>query len=273
MKVLVLGAGGQVGRELMALPGPKVGLGRVEADLADPTSLSAALERVAPDLVINAAAYTAVDRAESEPALAFRVNGEAPGEIARWCARRGAGLVHVSTDYVFDGAKPEAWVEDDPVAPLGVYGASKAAGEAGVIAAGGRAVIVRTSWVFGRYGQNFVRTIDRLAGERDQLKVVADQHGRPTGARPLAAALWAVGQRLDALPSRMYHFAGDPVASWFELAREVAGHRAVVAPIGTADWPTPARRPANSALDCSRWLREVGIPLPDWRSDVREILQ
>lgn len=276
MRLVVLGAAGQVGRELMAWAPPLgvtvVGIDREEADLADPVALRRVLDRLAPDAVVNLAAFTAVDAAEAEREAAFRMNGEVPGEIARWCRGR-ARLVHVSTDYVFDGAKQGAWVEDDPVGPLGVYGASKAAGEAAVRESGADHVIVRTSWVVGRYGNNFVRTIDRLASERDTLRVVSDQFGRPTPAAPLAAALGAIACRLDALPHQTYHFAGDPVTTWFELATAVAGARATVLPIATRDWPTPARRPANSALDCGRWLREVGIPLPDWRLGVREILR
>lgn len=267
--VVVLGAGGQVGRELVALGA--TGLARADGDLADEASALAALDARAPDVVINCAAYTGVDQAEREPEAAFRMNAEFPGWLGQWCARRGVGLVHVSTDYVFDGTKDGEYVEDDPVAPLGVYGTSKEAGEQAVRASGASHAIVRTSWVVGRYGNNFVRTIARLARERDLLRVVADQYGRPTPSKPLAAALLALAQR--DLQSRTYHFAGDPVATWWDVARFVAPPSVDVRPIATEDWPTAAKRPLNSALDCTRWLTEIGIALPDWRAGVREILE
>ncbi|MBA2319867.1 MAG: dTDP-4-dehydrorhamnose reductase, partial [Deltaproteobacteria bacterium] len=228
----------------------------------------AALDQLRPTVVINAAAYTAVDRAESEPALAYGVN--APAALVGWCAERNARLIHVSTDYIFDGTKDAPYVEDDPPAPLGVYGASKLAGERMIRASGVRHVIVRTSWVVGRHGSNFVKTIARLAGERDVLRVVADQRGRPTPARRLAEALLGLA---DHPAEGTFHFAGDPPVSWWDVARYVAPPGVDVVPITTAEYPTPAKRPANSVLDCSRWLAEVGIPLPDWREGVREILE
>jgi dTDP-4-dehydrorhamnose reductase len=267
MRLVALGAGGQVGRELTALG--VLGLDRSQADLGDPT----VLEAVRPDVVINAAAYTAVDRAEAEPEAAFRANATGVGHLARWCAARGVGLVHVSTDYVFDGQKAGEYGEDDPTAPLGVYGASKLAGEVAIRESGARHAIVRTSWVVGRHGANFVKTIARISAERQEIRVVADQRGRPTPAADLAAALVRVAQTDFA--AETLHFAGNPVCTWHDLASHVVGvlgRECRVIPIATAEYPTAARRPANSALDCGRWIARFGA-LPDWRAGVRAILE
>ncbi len=284
--VVVLGAGGQVGRELVggvAWPGglDVVGLDRASLDLSDAPAVAARLAALRPALVVNAAAYTAVDRAESEPAAAYRVNGAAVAQLARTCADLDAGLVHLSTDYVFDGTGDRPWREDDPTNPLGVYGASKLAGEEGVRAVGGRSWLVRTAWVVGVHGANFVKTIDRAARERDRLRVVADQRGCPTPARDLAAALAAAAPAMcsGAVPPGTYHLAGAPVATWHELATFVVerqarhtGKRPPIDPIATADWPTPARRPANSALDCAKWEAATGQTRPDWRAGVAAIV-
>jgi dTDP-4-dehydrorhamnose reductase len=282
--ILVLGRSGQVARELAKLGPPKgfelVFAGRERFDLlgsADPAVLVEALE---PAAVINAAAYTAVDKAESEPEAAFRLNREVPAALAQACAVAGVPFVHFSTDYVFDGSKPEPYVEDDPIGPTGVYGRSKAEGEAEVLAAGGPAVVLRTSWVFSAFGANFVKTMLRLAQGREEVGVVADQIGRPTWAEDCAsAALRAAEALLDGeiAGAQLFHLAGGGDASWADLAEAVfeeaavrGGRRPVVRRITTADYPTPARRPANSRLECGRIVRELNWTIRPWREGLRD---
>ena len=276
--ILVLGRNGQVARELAGLaPLPGFDLafaGRERFDLAtgDPAALVA---EIAPAAVINAAAYTAVDRAESEPDAAFRLNRDIPGALALACAARAIPLVHFSTDYVFDGDKPEPYVEDDPIAPRSVYGRSKAEGEAALLAAGGLGAILRTSWVYSAYGANFVKTMLRLAETRDELGVVADQLGRPTWARDCAqGALTLVQALLEPSPPALevFHLSGAGDATWadfaeaiFERSAERGGNKPVVKRIATADYPTPARRPANSRLDCGKIGRVLGVEARPWR--------
>lgn len=277
MKILVFGKTGQVARALMALA-PVIALGREEADLAVPGACAAAIEYYAPTAVINAAAYTAVDRAEDEEELATQVNGSAPTEMARACVARDIPFVHLSTDYVFDGSGEAPWRPDDPVAPLSAYGRSKLAGEKGVLEAGGRYVILRTSWVFSVHGQNFVKTMLRLGSERDQLRVVADQIGGPTPAAAIARACLIIAEQLadDRSKAGIYHFAGSPDTSWADFARAIfarAGLLCDVADIGTSDYPTPARRPANSRLDCSVTHSVFGIIQPDWQDWMYAVLQ
>jgi len=284
--VLVFGRGGQLARELARIGAP-TGLelafaGREDFDLSthDPASLIAAR---APDAVINASAYTAVDKAETEPAAAFRLNRDAPAALARACAARDIPFVHVSTDYVFDGTKAEPYVEEDPVNPMGVYGRSKAEGEAGVLAAGGRAAILRTSWVFGAFGSNFVKTMLGLAATRDELAVVADQIGRPTWAKDLAdGALRATTALLDrdAGAEGLFHLTGSGEAvSWADFAEAIfeesarrGGPSAAVRRITTAqfaaDRPGMAPRPANSRLDCSKLVGALNWATPDWRESL-----
>ncbi len=285
--VLILGRDGQVARELAAAAWPAglapVIAGRPEFDMTRPDSLEPLLSRAAPAVVINATAYTAVDTAESEPAPAFAVNRDGPARLAELCHRRGLPLLHISTDYVFDGAKPEPYREEDPVAPLGVYGASKAAGEAAVRALCPRHVILRTSWVYGIHGQNFVKTMLRLGAERDEMKVVADQHGAPTAAADIAAALiriaGAVAGREEA-PRGTFHYTGDGATTWHGLADHIfaaqarlTGRRPRLTAIATADYPTAARRPANSRLDCSRIGQSFGIACRPWRDGVDRVLE
>lgn len=286
MKVVVLGAGGQVGRELATrviwpAGADIVGLARADLDICDTAGIERMLDG-RPDLVVNCAAYTAVDRAESEPELAFAVNASAVGALARAAAKRKIPLVHLSTDYVFDGTSARAYTEDDPVAPLGVYGASKEAGEREIRAAGGRHWILRTSWVVGVYGANFVKTIVRLAAERDGLRVVGDQHGKPTCARELAAAIAVAARPMLAgdMPLGTYHLAGSPACTWYDLAVRVVdqqaaytGRRPPVTAITTAEWPSPAQRPARSVLDCTKWSTATGLPAPDWRPGVDAIVR
>ena len=277
MTILVFGKTGQVARELQALA-PVIALGRDEADLALPGACAAAVEHYAPTAVINAAAYTAVDRAEDEEELATQINGAAPTEMARACASRDIPLVHLSTDYVFDGSGEAPWRPDDPVAPISAYGRSKLAGEQGVAVAGGRYAILRTSWVFSAHGQNFVKTMLRLGDDRDQLRIVADQIGGPTPAAAIAQACLTIANQLaeDRAKAGTYHFAGAPDVSWADFARTIfaqAGLACDVADIGTADYPTPARRPANSRLDCSATKSVFGIKRPDWQDGLAAVLQ
>ena len=282
LRALVFGRTGQVAVELQRLAGPDFeveALGRDAADLADPASCAAHVARSRADVVINAAAYTAVDRAESEPELAMTVNGEAPGALARACAEQGLPFLHVSTDYVFDGAPGRAWREDDPVGPLGAYGRSKLAGEQAVSAAGGSHAILRTSWVFAAHGANFVKTMLRVGAERERLTVVDDQIGGPTAAADIAAALATMARAFAqgrGTPG-IFHFCGAPPVSWRGFASEIFAQSGwartpEVAPIRTEDWPTPAARPRNSVLDCSRIADVYGVAQPDWRIGLRKVL-
>jgi dTDP-4-dehydrorhamnose reductase len=290
MKLLVFGRSGQVATELLRLAGPGLeitALGRNEADLADPEACAAAVRRAADsgaaDVVINAAAYTAVDRAEDEEALATTINGQAPGAMAEAAAERRLPFLHISTDYVFDGARKGAWVEDDPPAPLGAYGRSKLAGERAIARAGGAHVILRTAWVHAGHGSNFVRTMLRVGVTRaragGRLTIVDDQLGGPTAAADIAAALVAIARAFvegRGVPG-VFHYCGAPPVTWCGFAREIFARapwmRAPeVQPIRTADWPTPAARPANSVLDCRKILETYGIDQPDWRASLGPIL-
>lgn len=275
MRVLVFGRTGQVATELQR-QGVVTALGREAADLAETGSVSGAIGSHAPDAVINAAAFTAVDRAEAEPALAHRVNADAPGEMARACAARGIPFLHVSTDYVFSGEGSAAWRETDPVAPRNAYGHSKLEGERAVRAAGGQAAILRTSWVFSAHGTNFVKTMLRLAESRDTLDVVADQVGCPTPAADIAATLLRMAEAMGrGRPGGLWHYGGQPPVSWADFAREIfaqAGRVVTVRDIATADYPTPAARPLNSRLDCARLEADFGIAPPDWRAGLERVL-
>lgn len=282
MRVLVFGQSGQVARELArALPGAGIEarfLDRAAADLLHPDTCARIIAGTGADLVLNAAAYTAVDRAEAEPDLARTVNAEAPGAMARAAAARGLPFLHLSTDYVFDGSGTRPWRPTDPTAPLGAYGRSKLAGEAAVRAAGGVHVILRTSWVISAHGSNFVRTMLRLGAERAELGVVADQIGAPTPAAAIARALATIARDLHegrGTPGT-HHLSGAQDASWAEVAREVMARARLscrVRDIATADYPTPARRPANSRLDCASLHEGFGIARPDWTSGLDQILK
>ncbi|TKD44162.1 dTDP-4-dehydrorhamnose reductase [Azotobacter chroococcum] len=296
MRILLLGKSGQVGWELqraLAPLGDVVALDRhgeqgLCGDLADLDGLTATLRALDPDVIVNAAAYTAVDKAESEPELALRINGEAPGVLAREAARLGAWLVHYSTDYVFDGSGEQPWREDAPTGPLSVYGRSKLAGEAAIATSGARALVFRTSWVYAARGGNFAKTMLRLARERDQLRVIADQIGAPTGAELIADvtahALRQVLGRADASPlSGVYHLAAAGETSWFDYARFVllqaeqagevlkVGHEQIEA-IPTSAYPTPAQRPLNSRLDTTKLQETFGLHLPNWQDGVARML-
>jgi dTDP-4-dehydrorhamnose reductase len=274
--ILVFGETGQVAREIAA-QASVLTLSRAQADLADPAGCAAAIRLGRPRVVINAAAWTAVDRAEAEEEAATIVNAAAPGAMARECAALGIPFVHISTDYVFDGSGTAPWTPDAPTAPLGAYGRSKLKGEEAVRAAGGPHVILRTSWVFSSHGANFVKTMLRLGAERPVLRVVADQWGAPTPAAAIASACLTIADRLAADPalSGTHHFAGEPDITWAGFARaimQMARLPAQVDDIATADYPTPARRPANSRLDCSALARNFGIPRPDWREGLAQVL-
>jgi dTDP-4-dehydrorhamnose reductase len=288
MKALVIGGtSGQVARALADLDDPEFRIevvGRPRADLVSPDTLRTTVITSRPDVVINCGAYTVVDQAESEPAIAHAVNAEGPAALAAACLAAGAPLVHISTDYVFNGAKTTPYVETDPTNPQTVYGASKLAGEAAIAASGVRHVILRTSWVHAPQGKNFVRTMLRLAGARDHINVVADQIGRPTYALHLAIALRDVAARLilDPLaPTGVFHLSGsgDP-CSWRQFAEFIfsasqvrGGPTAIADPIPTSGYPTPARRPANSVLDCTRIAEAYGLVMPGWRQGVEECVE
>ncbi|WP_374558361.1 dTDP-4-dehydrorhamnose reductase [Thermomonas sp.] len=289
MKLLLLGGNGQVGRELRrvlpALGDVVVGTrdgadADVVADFDAPEALAGLVHRIAPDVVVNAAAYTAVDRAEGEPVAAFRANAEAPSALARGCAGTGALLVHYSTDYVFDGSGVRPYREDDATAPLGVYGASKLAGEYAIRASGARHAILRTAWVYAAHGRNFLHTMLRLASERDELGVVADQIGAPTPAAWIADA---TGQLLrhGLATSGTWHLVAAGETCWHgfadaimdeALAAGLLPRRPRVLPIATVDYPTPARRPGYSVLDTTKLQRDFGIVPPDWRDGLRATL-
>lgn len=285
MRVIVIGTSGQLATELhRQAPGGALELFAPEKlDASSQSSLCELLDRARPELIINASAYTAVDRAETERERAFAVNETAPRLMAEWCRAQNAALFHISTDYVFDGQKSDAYREDDATAPLGIYGQSKLAGERAVRAALPRHLIVRTSWVFSAHGQNFVKTMLRLARERDELRVVADQHGRPTSAADLARVLWTLATRLAAereLAWGTYHFAGAGETTWYDFAvaiveqqRAVTGRAPRVTAIGTADYPTPARRPAHSTLDTARFEGTFGLAPHAWRDDLQEVVR
>ncbi len=275
MRIAVFGRTGQVALELARLGADC--LGRDEADFTDPDAVRRAAERVEADAILNAAAYTAVDRAEGEEEIARTVNAVSVGALAEVAAARGLPFVHISTDYVFDGSGTAPRRPGDPVGPLGAYGRTKLEGERAVAAAGGAHVVLRTSWVFSAHGANFMKTMLRLGGERDRLRIVADQIGGPTPARGIAAACVRIAGALarDPALSGTYHYAGAPDVSWADFARAIfaeAGLSVAVDDIPTTDYPTPAARPLNSRLDCTATEAAFGLPRPDWRAALRDTL-
>ena len=289
MKLLVTGREGQLARSIAERAADHPGLdiiftSRGEADLSSSGSVAGAITAVRPELVVNAAAYTAVDQAEAEPALAFRINAEGAGEAAAAAREVGAAVIQLSTDYVFDGRARDPYAEDAPTEPLSVYGRSKLAGEAAVRVTNPDHLILRTSWVYSPFGRNFVRTMASLAAEREVLNVVSDQFGCPTSALDLAEAILRIADRWNGGDRTglgdTYHLAGSGSGSWFDLASEVMANcsrlglpAAEVRPIATADWPTKATRPANAVLDCSKIERDLGLRLPDWRRSVAETVE
>lgn len=285
MRVLVLGSLGQVAMALAALrvPGLEiVCIGRPALDLTVPSTIDAAIAAHAPDAIINAAAYTAVDRAESEPDAAHALNAIGAGAAAHAARKAGTAFIHLSTDYVFDGEKQAPYHEDDATHPLSVYGQSKRAGEVAVMAAHPDALVLRTSWVYAAHGTNFVRTMLRLAGEGKKVRVVDDQIGAPTSAGAIADAILALlrQMRAHAFPaSGIFHLTCRGETSWCGFARAIfaasaarGGPASDVTPISTAEYPTAARRPAHSRLDCTRLFQTFGIRLPDWRDALEPVM-
>jgi dTDP-4-dehydrorhamnose reductase len=278
-QILLFGANGQLGRELtdraleQAIP-LRVIL-HSEADIAEADAVERTLKRTPISVVVNAAAYTKVDQAESEPYACFRSNAIGPGVLARACRDARVPLVHISSDYVFDGSKAGAYNEDDPVSPLGVYGRSKAEGEVEIRQVLDQHIIIRTSWVYGPYGANFLKTMLRLARERDRIEVVADQRGCPTATIDLANAILGVSGALTAGNQRFgtYHFAGSGATTWHGFACAImaaqapfTGRRPAIVPIATSAYPRPAKRPINSELDSARFAATFGVQAADWRT-------
>ncbi len=277
MDVLVFGKTGQVARELAAHSGVTC-LDRNAADLSDPAACAATIRAAIPKAVINAAAYTAVDKAEGDESLAHVINGDAPGAMAQACADLGIPFVSISTDYVFDGGGTRAWQPKDTTDPLGAYGRSKLAGEQAVADAGGAYGILRTSWVVSAHGANFVKTMLRLGAERDALSIVADQIGGPTPARDIAATCLLMAAQLGADPIKagIYHFSGAPDVSWADFASEIFAQTSLICAvedIASNAYPTPAARPHNSRLDCSLLETVFGITRPNWQYGLRDILK
>jgi dTDP-4-dehydrorhamnose reductase len=285
IRIAVTGRLGQVARALSeagpALNVEVINLGRPQLDLLAPETAEPALKAAAADIVVNAAAYTAVDQAEQEPGIASAVNGIGAGAVAEAARALGLPVIHLSTDYVFDGHKPTAYLEEDLVAPANAYGASKLAGERAVAAATGEHVILRTAWIYAPYGKNFVRTMLTLAQTRDEVRVVDDQVGSPTYAPDIAAAIFVIARNLLDNPDNrqfrgLFHLAGSGETSWAGFAAEIFAFlrakgvcKAVLTPISSADYPTIARRPANSRLDCRKLARVHGLELPSWRDSLR----
>ena len=293
MRILVTGKDGQVGGELARLFPPDfevVSAGRTRCDLSSQQAIRDLVRQVKPEVIVNAAAYTAVDKAESEPDLCFAVNAAAPRVLAEEAARLDALLVHYSTDYVFDGQKTEPYTESDPICPLGVYGASKAEGETAIAASAGRWLVLRTSWVYAPQGKNFLRTILRLAAERRELRVVDDQTGSPTSAESIAAATVRLVEkyatRQAAVPSGVYHMTASGSTSWCGFARAIldranlesanldaAGPNPQIVAISTAEYPTPARRPKNSVLSNEKFAQAFDFRLTPWQEQLERVIE
>ena len=282
MKLLIVGSKGQLGTELVLQSGlhESVSVDRDELDITDAVGVASFVSKTCPDVVINAAAYTAVDKAESDRDMAFAVNRDGPANLAKICSQKHIPLIHVSTDYVFDGTKAGAYIESDPIAPLGVYGESKAAGEAMVCEICPEHLILRTSWVFSSHGNNFVKTMLRLGAERESLGVVSDQFGKPTSAAELARIILQI---LPMMNGRWgtYHLAQPEVTSWYGFAGQIF-HEArgqglklnisQLNSISTADYPTPAKRPGNSELDCTKLEAAFGVNIRPWKNSLAELV-
>lgn len=287
MTILVIGEQGQLAQSLLRAARrkglPLTAMGRPKLDLRDRASIDRAVDEVKPSIIINAAAYTAVDKAESEPDAAFAINADAVGSLGETCARRGIGIIHISTDYVFDGSKGAPYLETDTAAPLGVYGRSKFAGEEQLRTATDRHVIVRTAWLYSPYGNNFLKTMLRLGAERQELSIVNDQYGNPTYAPHFADALLELSSRAQGSGFEgwgTYHLAGSGEATWYEFAREIFSRASSMGiavprllPMSRTDYPAPAPRPADSRLDCSQMLQWFDLALPRWQIGTRECLE
>jgi dTDP-4-dehydrorhamnose reductase len=273
MSILVFGQTGQVARALGRLAHEAVFLPRTQANLSDPTACAAAIQAHRPSAVINAAAWTTVDAAEAQEVAATVVNGDAPGAMARECAALGIPFLTISTDYVFDGSGYSPWPPDAPTGPLNAYGRSKLAGQQAVTSAGGRAAILRTSWVFSGDGANFLKTMLRMSETRDALSIVGDQIGGPTPADAIArAALKMTEAMVESHPGGIWHIAGAPFVSWADFADWIfscAGRQIAITPIATTDYPAPAKRPLNSRLDCGTLSRDFALHAPDWKAAVQ----
>lgn len=274
--ILVFGKTGQVATELQR-QGDVTALGRDQADLSDPQACAAVITDLKPSVVINAAAYTAVDRAETEETLAQTINATSPGTMAAACAQLDVPLVHVSTDYVFDGTGQRPWRETDPVSPQNAYGRTKLAGEQAIRDTGARHIILRTAWVFSAHGANFVKTMLRLSDSRDALTVVDDQIGGPTPAAGIAETLLILAKAMQAgADGGTYHYAGVPHTSWAGFAREIfqqAGRDVSVTGIPSSEYPTPASRPLNSRLECARLAADFGVSAPIWSEGLSQVLK
>jgi len=280
--ILIAGAGGQVGHELATADSPHqlIALPRAQLDISDSSQVIAAIDQHRPDIVINAAAYTQVDRAEEDRDNAFAINRDGVANLARACEQASIPLLHISTDYVFSGDEAGAYREDDKIAPRCVYGASKAAGEAELRSMLERHINLRTSWVFSATGGNFVKTMLRLGKERDELGIVDDQHGCPTSARSIAEVLLSIANRYlqgDSIEWGTYHYCSEPETTWYGFAREIfrlaGGYESLrLKAITTSEYPTPAVRPMNSVLDCSKLKSGLGCSQPDWVDDLRQVL-
>jgi dTDP-4-dehydrorhamnose reductase len=287
--VLVTGANGQVGWEALRR-GPDagidiIGLNRGQLDITDRRAVADAVDRVRPQAVINAAAYTPVDKAESEPDAAFAVNRDGPAHLAQACRDAGIPLVHISTDYIFDGTRDTPYGEDDPAAPINVYGQSKWAGEEALRGALNQHVILRVSWVFGVHGNNFVKTMLSLARRHDMLRIIADRSGCPTSAASIAAAALHIARlamSAHTVPWGTYHYCGQPHTTWYGFAQTIFAQAidiglleavGTVTPIPGVDFPQPAPRPQNLILDCSKWRRHFDLPVPSWETDLAAMLR
>jgi len=281
MRILLFGKNGQVARSFAQSAGDAhevIIVGSAAVDLSKAGAARAAIDQCKPDFIVNAAAYTAVDKAEEDIERATQINAAAVEEIAAAAKLNRAGFIHISTDYVFDGRQSFAYAEDHPTAPLNIYGTTKLQGETRALAANENTIILRTSWVFSEYGANFVKTMLRLAANRNELSIVADQTGGPTGARDIAGAVLMIAEKKNrgGPGAGLYHYQGSPAVSWADFARkifELAQQRVTVNDIATSQFPTPAARPLQTVLDCSKINRDFGIAQPDWRARVQQVLK
>lgn len=287
MKLLITGGKGQLGSDFTRIARAAghevIALGQADGNITDSAHISQAIKQAAPDIVINAAAYTAVDKAETEVDLAYAVNRDGAANVANACAQLNIPVIHISTDYVFDGEKPIPYTEDDQSNPLGIYGKSKWEGEEAVRAATDKHLIVRIAWVFGVFGHNFVKTMQRLAREREELSVVSDQTGGPTPTRALSKALLSMAEQAlqQNGPWGTYHYCGQYATCWHGFAQAIVEETSLyeslkvkkVKPITTADYPTPAKRPKNSVLECDKILRDYKIEQPDWRFELNAVIK